>query len=277
MRGHLSQDQMRLFVRSDCGEVKAMSGDDLLGGGDAGEETDIERARIAQRLIAGVRGLPSQEVPDALCRACVGLLPTGLGLSVSVLGDNPDTGVVLCASNDVSTQLAELQYTLGEGPCREAVRLSAPVLATDLARTPDADRWPLFSVQTVKAGARAVFSAPLTGAGSALGTLDLYRDTPGSLSSDHVRTVLLVADAVTLAVLALDQASSDFEGVVTWLSGAESDREEVHQATGMIMMQLGVSAEEALLRLRARAFTQGRTATEVARAIIERTMDLRDD
>ena len=45
----------------------------------------------------------------------------------------------------------------------------------------------------------------------------------------------------------------------------------------MIMMQLGVSAEEALLRLRARAFAQGRTATHVARAIIERTMDLRDD
>ncbi|WP_449488690.1 GAF and ANTAR domain-containing protein [Streptomyces canus] len=254
-----------------------MSGDDLRGGGDAEEETDIERARIAQRLIAGVRGLPPQEVPDALCRACVGLLPPGLGLSVSVLGDNPDTGVVLCASNDVSAQLAELQYTLGEGPCREAVRLSAPVLATDLAHAPDADRWPLFSVQAVKAGARAVFSAPLTGAGSALGTLDLYRDTPGSLSSGHVRTMLLVADAVTLTVLALDQTSSDFEGVVTWLSGAESDREEVHQATGMIMMQLGVSAEEAVLRLRARAFAQGRTATQVARAIIERTMDLRDD
>jgi hypothetical protein len=38
-----------------------------------------------------------------------------------------------------------------------------------------------------------------------------------------------------------------------------------------------VSAEEALLRLRARAFTQGRTSTEVARAIIDRSMDLRDD
>ncbi|KQV94341.1 hypothetical protein ASD08_15150 [Streptomyces sp. Root369] len=57
---------MRLFVRSDCGEVKAMSGDDLRGGGDAEEETDIERARIAQRLIAGVRGLPPQEERAAL-------------------------------------------------------------------------------------------------------------------------------------------------------------------------------------------------------------------
>lgn len=70
-----------------------MSGTDPLGGGDAEEETDVERARIAQRLIAGVRGLPPQDVPDALCRACAGLLPAGLGLSVSVLGDTSDTGV----------------------------------------------------------------------------------------------------------------------------------------------------------------------------------------
>ncbi|MFF1309186.1 GAF domain-containing protein, partial [Streptomyces sp. NPDC058307] len=185
-----------------------MSGTDPLGGGDAGEETDVERARIAQRLLAGVRGLPPQDVPDALCRACVELLPTGLGLSVSVLGDNADNGVVLCAGNDVSAHLAEIQYTLGEGPCREATRLRAPVFATDLTRAPDADRWPLFAVQAARTGARAVFSAPLMAAGSALGTLDLYRGTPGSLSSDHVRTMLLVADAVTLAVLALDRGSA---------------------------------------------------------------------
>jgi AmiR/NasT family two-component response regulator len=45
----------------------------------------------------------------------------------------------------------------------------------------------------------------------------------------------------------------------------------------MIMVLLGVSAEEALLRLRARAFAQEQTSTEVARAIIDRTMDIRHD
>jgi AmiR/NasT family two-component response regulator len=78
-------------------------------------------------------------------------------------------------------------------------------------------------------------------------------------------------------VIALDHASPAPEGVVTWLAGAESDREEVHQATGMIMVRLGVSAEEALLRVRARAFAEGRTSVEIAQAIIDRTLDLRDD
>jgi hypothetical protein len=252
-----------------------MAGDDLLGGGDAEQEADVERARIAHELIAGVRGLSPHDVPDALCRSCVTLLPAVSGLSASVLADGSDMGVVLFASDDVAARLAEIQYTLGEGPCREAVLLRAPVFGADLSR--ERRRWPLFSVQAAKAGVEAVYSLPLMGAGSALGTLDLYRETPGALSRVDVRTALLVADAVTLAVIALDQASPDTEGVVTWLAGAESDREEVHQATGMIMVQLGVSASEALLRLRARAFAQGRTSAEVARAVIDRSLDLRDD
>ncbi|MBQ0995541.1 GAF and ANTAR domain-containing protein [Streptomyces sp. RK62] len=254
-----------------------MAEDDLRGDGDAEREMDVERTRITHELIGRVNGLPATAVPDALCRACANLLPEMSGLSVSVLGSGTFTGVVLCASDEVASRLAEIQYTLGEGPGVEAIRLRAPVFATDLGAPPDSRRWPLFSVQAARAGAAAAFSLPLTGAGAALGTLDLYRDAPGSLPVDQVRTALLVADAVTLAVVALDHASPDPEGVVTWLSGAETDREEVHQATGMIMVQLGVSAEEALLRLRARAFARGGTAVEVARAVLNRSVDLRDD
>ncbi|MEU9955177.1 GAF and ANTAR domain-containing protein [Streptomyces sp. NPDC050982] len=256
-----------------------MTGDEMLGGGDAEQETEVRRARIARELIAVVRRLPPAEVPDALCRACMGLLPvvSGMSMSMSMTGNGYETGVVLCASDEVAARLAELQYTLGEGPCMEAVRLRAPVFATDLTRAPDSRRWPLFSVQATRAGAEAVFSVPLGGARGALGTLDLYRAAAGSLDGDHVRTALLVADAVTLAVATLDHAPVYPDGVVSWLEGAESDREEVHQATGIVMVHLGVSAEEALLRLRARAFAEGRTSTEVARAIIDHTMDIRSD
>jgi hypothetical protein len=42
----------------------------------------------------------------------------------------------------------------------------------------------------------------------------------------------------------------------------------------MAMVLLGVGASEALLRLRARAFAEGRTSTEVARDVIDRNLDL---
>jgi hypothetical protein len=57
------------------------------------------------------------------------------------------------------------------------------------------------------ADTQAAEAVPLAGVERTLGTLDLYRAAPGSLSGGHVRTALLVADAVTLAVLALDHAS----------------------------------------------------------------------
>ncbi|MFG2794753.1 GAF and ANTAR domain-containing protein [Streptomyces sp. NPDC048419] len=235
------------------------------------------RTRIARELIDAVRGVPPVLVSEALCRACVSLVPGVSGLSLSVLGQVAGTGVVLFASDEVAGLLAEIQYTLGEGPCTEAVRLRAPVFAADLTRAPDVRRWPLFSVQAAKAGAEAVFSLPLTAAAGALGTLDLYRDTAGPLEDGQVCTALLVADALALAVTALENASSGSGGVVTWLEGAESDRVEIHQATGIIMVRLGVSAEDALLRLRARAFVQGRTSLALARAIIDGSMDIRHE
>ncbi|MEU3844678.1 GAF and ANTAR domain-containing protein [Streptomyces sp. NPDC028635] len=241
------------------------------------EQRTASRGRVARALVAGVRGLPPAEVPDALCRTCTELLPWVSGVSVSVLGRDADTGVVLCASDAVATRVAEIQYTLGEGPCAEAVRLRAPVFATDLAGVPDTRRWPLFCDQAAEAGVRAVFSLPLTVTGAALGTLDLYRRSPGAPSEDQVGTALMVADAVTVAVVALGHRSAGADGAGTWLDGAESDHEEVHQATGMLMVQLGVGAEEAALLLRARAFAQDRTTTEIARAVIARTLDIRRD
>ncbi|WP_405724676.1 GAF and ANTAR domain-containing protein [Streptomyces sp. NBC_00028] len=254
-----------------------MTGDREPGGEDAERSTQRERARIARELTSAVAGAHAAAMPDALCRACVTLLPEVSGLSASIAGRDERTSIVLFASDEIASLLAETQFTLGEGPCTEAMRLRAPVLASDLTRGPDARRWPLFAVQAAKAGVEAAFSVPLAGAAGPLGTLDLYRQTPGDMSNGHLRTALLVADALTLALSALDHASTDLAEVVTWLQGAESDREEIHQATGMIMVQLGVSAQEALLRLRARAFAQDQTSADVARAIIDRTTDLRHE
>ena len=53
---------------------------------------------------------------------------------------------------------------------------------------------------------------------------------------------------------------------------------EVHQATGMLISALDVDAAEALVRLRAHAIATDQTASQVARAIIERKLMLdRDD
>lgn len=53
-------------------------------------------------------------------------------------------------------------------------------------------------------------------------------------------------------------------------------RREVHQATGMVLAQLGLSATEAFSRLQAHAFFSGYTVEYVAREVVMRRLDFRD-
>lgn len=54
-------------------------------------------------------------------------------------------------------------------------------------------------------------------------------------------------------------------------------RAEVSQATGMLVAQLDVDPAEALVRLRAHAYSTARSATDVARDILDRRLRLDAD
>ncbi|MFJ9078809.1 GAF domain-containing protein [Streptomyces sp. NPDC102278] len=217
------------------------------------------------RLFTGdIHGAAARDAPAALSRACVDLMDVS-GASVSLYGDE-DARTLWWSSDDVAGRLAEAQYTLGDGPCRTAMRQAAPVMAPDLARAPDA--WPFFVQQALDLGVRAVFCLPLSTSGLAIGTLDLYRTTPGPLSEKDLALAFPAADAITTALLALQAHEGGGDSDSSWLDAAETDHEEVHQATGMIMVHLGVDPLDAMARLRAHAFSHGQTVTQAAFDVI---------
>jgi hypothetical protein len=237
------------------------------GGADAPAERRIDRVRPADVIAEGVRGAELREIPGRLCTVAVKLLPVA-GASVSLRSDGMP--IQLSASDDQAAHLAEVQATLGDGPCMYAAEIGAPVLASDLTDGPDARRWPVFAHEATSLGVSAVYSVPLGNDAVCVGTLDLYRDSPGELTEREVRTALLVASVMTIALMALPRQAENGPpgGDEPWLSGLATDHDEVYQAIGMIMAQLGVDSDEALARLRARAFAQNRTALEVARDIV---------
>jgi hypothetical protein len=144
------------------------------------------------------------------------------------------------------------------------------VLQPDLALTAP-PRWPAFAEGALQAGIRAVFAFPLRVGAIRLGVLDLYRDRAGPLSPDELTEALSYADAATL-VLLHTQAGSPVPGVVAVLD----DRAEVHQATGVVSVHAGVSLADALVLLRARAFTDGRPLAELARDVLAGSVDFRE-
>ncbi|MFE9768845.1 ANTAR domain-containing protein [Streptomyces sp. NPDC005808] len=153
-----------------------------------------------------------------------------------------------------------------------------PVLAADLTGGADARRWPVFAQRAVELGVRAVFSVPLGSDAVAIGSLDLYRRSPGPLTPRDTAGAFTASDAITLALMRAQAQAEDMTAQssgepTSWLDAAESGHEEVHYATGMLMVQLGVDPQQALARLRAYAYTQGVTATEAAREVLARRVE----
>jgi hypothetical protein len=99
-----------------------------------------------------------------------------------------------------------------------------------------------------------------------MGVYSLYSDGELGQADDVVQ---FLADAIGAAVLR-DSTLSEANLVY-------DSRSVVHQATGMVAVQLRVEPEDALAILRAHAFAHGATVGEIANQIVHRRLGFRDD
>jgi hypothetical protein len=235
--------------------------------------------QVRANLGASMTGAGSAlEAADLLCHACVDVLEVD-GASISLMHEGTTRGT-FGSSGEMSRTLDELQFTFGEGPCLDAVRQGSPVLVADFD-DPAEGRWPAFSGALLDAGVHAVFAMPVAVARAHVGALDLFRRDSGPLSSAGLVGGLLAADLAALPLLDLMTANVDWDSAAQgddgWEQLASLERVEVYQATGMIIGALGTGPAEALVRLRAYAFSHGLTASEAAWAVVDRQISLDSD
>lgn len=200
------------------------------------------------------------------------LLVTGASISVF---DNAGRQLTVCATNALATRLDDLQFELGVGPSWEAMRTTAPVLVEDVS-LPEAGISPLFGAAVAELPVRSMFAFPMVLGAIVVGVVSLYRDRAALFTAFELEQALMITRQVTPPAvrLALRSAAADVDPGNTRL--APTMRREVHQATGMLSVQLEVTATEAFLRLRAYAFSSGRSIQEVAHDVVERVLDFRD-
>jgi hypothetical protein len=176
----------------------------------------------------------------------------------------------LCSSNGVSHLMEQWQYTLGEGPCVDAYTLDQVVTEPDLAE-PVTPRWFAFTPRALDIGVRAVFGFPLRESRARLGALNLYIDRPGDLDTDQFADAVACADIIAHWVI--DTQAGAAEGSLAAAFDADSDFHYVVQnAAGMVSVQLGISVADALVRIRAHAFSETRVVREVADDIVARRL-----
>ncbi len=222
------------------------------------------------RILARLSGIAAPELETKrLCEVCADVTAMdGAGIML-MSGDVPLTSSV-CATDRVSALIEQLQHDLGEGPCVDAYHEDRPVLESDLAE-PVNPRWLAFAGPVLEAGVRAVFGFPLHVGAVRLGALNLYRDRPGPLTDEQHADALVMADVAAQAVLVL-QANAPPGQLATALEASADFQYVVHQAAGMVAVQLDVSVAEALIRLRAYAFGNGRPLADVARDVVARRL-----
>ncbi|MGW2345479.1 ANTAR domain-containing protein [Streptomyces sp. NPDC001661] len=205
-------------------------------------------------VLRSLRLLGEGSDPGAACARALGVPGVAVSLLVKA-GQGPEP---LWCHPELSGRFEDLQFTLGEGPGPDVLRDGVPVLEPDLGLVP-AERWPALLPSARELGVLGVNCFPLGIGAVRLGVLTVLCD--GKPLSD-----LQYADATALAA-ALTSAALRGDPV-DGTSGLR--RAAVHQASGMISVQLEVPVAQALLRLRAHAFGTGRPLGDVAADVVAR-------
>jgi hypothetical protein len=223
------------------------------------------------RILGLLRGVGGDDDGNETRRLCVVAAEitgtTGAGI---MIGGASGPHGSLCSTDERSALIEDLQFTLGEGPGVDAHRFGRASIEPDLADSALV-RWAAFVPAAVAAGVRAVCSFPVRVGVVRLGALDLYRDRPGPLSDSQRADAFVLADMAARAILALRADPAPTGPAVA--PDAEADFHlVVHQAAGMVSVQLAVSVPEALVRLRAHAFAVGKPINDVAAAVVGRDL-----
>jgi hypothetical protein len=223
----------------------------------------VDRPRLGESLVATL---------GAMCTTATRLVGVD-GAAVATLMSTTSRELVY-ATDAVAERIDEMQFAVGEGPCLDAYATQTPQLCPRLDDSGPRNRWLAFSAGVMDLGVQAVFAFPVPGSSTTLGVLELYRRAPGALGGAQLQHAANCAEAIGYMVLSsLSPGASPSEAALraeTALSqpGNPFNRSEVYLASGIIAQKLNVHPDEALVRLRARAYAQGITVKRAAADIV---------
>jgi hypothetical protein len=220
------------------------------------------------RFLAAVERVPDRaNGAERLCAACVLALPVRrAAIAISIHGHGLE---VLSATDQIAEQVEWTQVTLGEGPGFDAVSSGGPVSLISLAQSDG--RWPMFVPEVARTGIGAMYALPLQVGAIKVGVLDLYCDPGEFLEGPDFADAVAVSELLTSVLLAVGPDGRIPESLGPWWNQPLGTR-EVHQATGILMEQLGIDARSAYVRLQAFAFGNHQSLRDVASNVVSRRL-----
>jgi len=190
--------------------------------------------------------------------------------SAGVLLGLPGGELQFAASSSEPTRVLELfQIQANEGPSVDCYADGIAIINHEL-RDPD-ERWPRFSPRAIALGFHSAHCLPLKLRGRTIGALNLFRSNSGLLSQEDVVVAQGLANVATIAILQ-HQSTLAARVLNDQLSIALQSRIIIEQAKGMVSQSLHCDMDIAFGRLRAHARNHNLRLTEVAMAVVSRTL-----
>ncbi|HEV7757046.1 MAG TPA: ANTAR domain-containing protein [Mycobacteriales bacterium] len=213
---------------------------------------------LASTLIAEL------DLPEALARVAgvaVRGVPGAEGASVTLL-EPPSSG----ASDERVERADRAQFDEHDGPGMTAVSEGRTVVVDDVATDP---RWVVGGPRVaVESGYRAVLAVPLTDGREVLGALTLYAATPGRFGPGSVAGAELLAVPAEAGVTNVRAYRASLH-VADELRHGLVSRAVIDQAKGILMVQHGLTADQAFAVLTRFSQQENRKLRTVAADLVE--------
>ncbi|MFH8379289.1 GAF and ANTAR domain-containing protein [Streptomyces cyaneofuscatus] len=188
---------------------------------------------------------------------------------MSLLTDTP-ARQMLCASNQMATDLEEVQFTVQEGPCITAAETGEQTHLTDW--NAGARQWPLFTAgfREKHPDVQGVHAFPLWFGDYVLGSVDVATRVPGGLTGDAIEQATEAVDAVAQALLPAQQMLLEEDEYPPWEPAGvlRAHWSDTHCAIGVVAVKEEINTDDALALMRAQAFATGRTLAEITADIL---------
>jgi GAF domain-containing protein len=200
-----------------------------------------------------------------LCDDCADVMgATAVGIMLSD-GDRPLE--MMAASNHRATEIELYEIQADQGPCIEAARTGATVVADSADQI--IARWPAFGSRAVAAGFLAAAACPLRWHGDVIGAINVFLPTARALSDDEQRVMQAFADVAAIAII--HAGLPPVQDLARITRRALAARTVVEQAKGVIADQTGLDMAASFDRLRALADQRGQPLEAIAQDLVKST------
>lgn len=228
----------------------------------AAEDGDLQDS-LARLARLGSSQLGLEDLLTRVATYAVQAIPGADGAGLTLLESDRSNTIV--ATAPFVSEIDDIQYGLGQGPCVSAAAEAVTVMSGSLGADP---RWPNFGGRVARLGVHSVVSLPLITPGGVVGAMNVYAH--GKYVFDDRAAELGEFFALPAAIAVQNaQVLAQTRRLAERLQVALDSRGVIDRAVGIMMSRGGSSERDALERLRTLSQHEHRKLTEVARNVVD--------